>query len=138
MTKMGRPTKYTEELAIEICNHIGAGGLSLLDISKLDGMPSKTSILSWINRYDYFLSHYVKAQEQRAGHMSERIVDVAFDDNVDPAHKRIQVDTLKWLMSKQVPKRYGDKIEHTNIEGKEAVDTPTKELEAKLAEYDKG
>lgn len=35
------------------------------------------------------------------------------------AHKRLQIDTRKWMLSKMLPKIYGDKItqEHTGAEG---------------------
>ena len=35
------------------------------------------------------------------------------------AHKRVQIDTRKWMLSKMLPKVYGDKVtqEHTGAEG---------------------
>jgi len=35
------------------------------------------------------------------------------------AHKRVQIDTRKWMLSKMLPKIYGDKVlqEHTGADG---------------------
>ena len=35
------------------------------------------------------------------------------------AHKRVQIDTRKWMLSKMLPKVYGDRLttEHTGAEG---------------------
>jgi hypothetical protein len=35
------------------------------------------------------------------------------------AHKRVQIDTRKWMLSKMLPKVYGDKVtqEHTGADG---------------------
>jgi hypothetical protein len=35
------------------------------------------------------------------------------------AHKRVQIDTRKWMLSKMLPKIYGDKLtqEHTGANG---------------------
>lgn len=42
--------------------------------------------------------------------MSEDMLDICDDKDLDPNHKRIMVDTRKWLASKLKPKRYGDKL----------------------------
>jgi hypothetical protein len=35
------------------------------------------------------------------------------------AHKRVQIDTRKWMLSKMLPKVYGDKVttEHSGVDG---------------------
>lgn len=42
--------------------------------------------------------------------MSEDILFISDDKDLDPNHKRIMVDSRKWLASKLKPKRYGDKL----------------------------
>jgi hypothetical protein len=46
----------------------------------------------------------------------DSLLDTAEDMSIDPAHKRIIVDTLKWELSKMLPK-YADRSE-VNLAGK--------------------
>lgn len=41
------------------------------------------------------------------------------DTEPDPQRARVQIDTRKWIMSKLMPKKFGDKIqaEHTGQDG---------------------
>jgi hypothetical protein len=41
---------------------------------------------------------------------ADEIVDIANRDDLDPHDKRVRIDTLKWLCSKLVPRRYGDRL----------------------------
>ena len=49
--------------------------------------------------------------------MADDIADIADHDNTEQARQRI--DVRKWLMSKALPKKYGDK---QTIDGKFSVD----------------
>jgi hypothetical protein len=49
---------------------------------------------------------------------------------IDPAWvqwKRLKVDTLKWALSKRVPKKYGDRVDH-NVDGQIAVTFSAKSI----------
>ena len=52
----------------------------------------------------------------RAGDM----LDYAQYSKDDPYTKKLYLDTLKWLLSKQLPKKFGDKLE---VEGKNIAPT---------------
>lgn len=52
----------------------------------------------------------------RAGDM----LDYAKDSKDDPYTKKLYIDTLKWVLSKQLPKKFGDKLE---VEGKNIAPT---------------
>ena len=65
---------------------------------------------------------YARAKECQLEALAEDIVDIA--DSVEPisdatGKARLQIDSRKWLLSKLVPKKYGDKVttEHTGAEG---------------------
>jgi hypothetical protein len=128
--KMGRPSSYSKEQAEEICERI-ASGESLRHICMLDGMPSKTTILRWLDCNTDFRSQYAHAREKQADHFLDEIRDIANDGRNDweilesertgqdrivlnaehVQRSRLRVDTLKWCMSKLAPKKYGDKID---------------------------
>lgn len=55
--------------------------------------------------------------------MANDIVDIARDDTIDPQDKRVRIDTMRWLLSKLIPKTYGDKLDVTS--GGEALAAPS-------------
>ncbi|MDE2103075.1 MAG: hypothetical protein KGL39_37870 [Patescibacteria group bacterium] len=129
---MGRPTKYTQELADRICSEL-AQGKSLRTVCKGKDMPSTVTVFSWFRTHPDFLSQYARAKEESADAMAEEILDIS-DDGVatvkGSAEKksgavaqmvRLQVDTRKWIMSKMKPKKYGDKVDVTS--GGERIQT---------------
>ena len=129
---IGRPTKYTQTLADEICEGITLGS-SIRTVCKPEHMPSIKTFYTWLRTHDEFLKQYTRACEERTEAMSEDIIDIADDGTNDwvEVHgtdeqkeryslngealqrSRLRVDTRKWLMAKMKPKKYGDKIDHT-------------------------
>lgn len=71
--KMGRPTKYTPELAAEICDLI-RDGKSEREVGAMENMPCTKTIWSWKEEHPEFLRQSVRAREESAA-----IFD---DDNV--------------------------------------------------------
>jgi hypothetical protein len=41
---------------------------------------------------------------------AEEVLSIADDAHLDPQDRRIRVDTRKWLLSKVLPRIYGDKV----------------------------
>lgn len=121
----GRPSKYTEELAALFCARI-SNGESLRKICKDEDMPSAPTVFNWMRTHEVFLKQYARACEERTEAMAEDMQEIA--ENVDLKNglsvqkARLQIDTMKWLMSKQKPKKYGDKLDVTS-DGK-ALPTP--------------
>jgi len=126
----GRPTKYTQDLADEICEGITLGN-SIRTVTKPEHMPAISTFYKWLRLHDEFAKQYARACEERTEAMSEDILDIADDGGNDwmEVHKgdyegwqlngealqrsRLRVDTRKWLMSKMKPKKYGDKLDMT-------------------------
>lgn len=77
-----------------------------------------------------FAQNFADAKRRQIEAMAEDIVDISRDDTLDPADKRIRVDTLKWLLSKLIPKTYGDKIDVTS--GGEALTPPSHQIDARI------
>lgn len=130
MANKGRPTDYTEELASRICFEL-AQGRSLRSVCRDEGMPSGVTFFSWLRTYPEFLKQYETAKQESADAMAEDLLDIADtpvmgeiktirpDGSVEIkqdemlGHRRLQVDTRKWLMSKMKPKKYGEKLDMT-------------------------
>ncbi|MCI0268244.1 UNVERIFIED_ASMBLY: DNA packaging protein [Cronobacter sakazakii] len=129
--KTGRPSDYTEELAEIICLRL-AEGESLRSVCRDEGMPSKQAVLRWLARNESFRAQYVRAKEEGAEAIAEELFDIADDGSNDWMEKldkdgeaigyqlngehvqrsKLRIDTRKWYLSKILPKKYGDRIQH--------------------------
>lgn len=110
MAKRGRPSKYTPELANEICERL-AKGESLRSICRDAHMPDESAVRLWDhNNVEGFSPHYAKARASGMDKMVDDILDIADDVTVPSDHKRLMIDTRKWIASKFAPKRFGDKV----------------------------
>jgi hypothetical protein len=119
--KLGRPSKYTPELAREICIRM-AGGETLRQVCRDDHMPAASTVRGWVvDNVDGFSEHYTRARTLLAEHWADEILEIADGsvertmegrlDGADVQQKRLQVDSRKWLLSKALPKVYGDKLD---------------------------
>lgn len=121
--KVGRPSDYSQELVEIICARI-ADGESLRAICRDEGMPAKGTVFRWIAQIKEFQDQYEAAMVQRSEAMFEDILEIADDtsrDTIDTengekansewiSRSRLRVDARKWMLSKMMPKKYGDKI----------------------------
>jgi hypothetical protein len=119
----GDRSEFTEEIFGEICERM-AEGKGLRKICSDPDMPSRSTILRWIENDTGRQTKYQRAREALMDWYAEEILDIAFDDKGDiisdggkilgnhaaVQRARLKVDTLKWTMSKLHPKRYGDKL----------------------------
>lgn len=115
--KQGRPTIYTKKLADDICKRL-ADGESLNKISKDNKMPTRSTIHKWLleENKEYFSDNYKFSCDIRAEKMADEIVEIADDASLEEVNKaRLKIDARKWVTSKILPKKYGDKldIDHT-------------------------
>jgi hypothetical protein len=108
--KVGRPSKYSQELADIICSELMLGK-SLRTVTQPEGMPSIVTIFAWMRIHPEFLNQYTRAKQESADAMAEDILYLAdsTEQDKDAINKtRLQVDTRKFLMAKMKPKKYGD------------------------------
>ena len=61
VNKGGRPTLYSLEIALEICDRI-ADGESLVKICSDAKMPKKTAVYEWLLRHKEFAEIYARAR----------------------------------------------------------------------------
>jgi hypothetical protein len=130
--KGGRPSKYNQPLADEICSLL-AQGKSVRTVCKAEDMPSMQTVFTWLRTRPEFLEQYTRAKVESADAMAEEVLDIADDDTYDNLEDRdgglrpnpvkvnrdrLRIETRKWLMAKMKPKKYGDKVDLTS-DGKE-------------------
>lgn len=118
--KIGRPTDYTDELVDRICEEI-ASGRSLNRICKTESWaPDKSTFYRWMYKHDSIRDKYARAKNACQEFAAEDILEIAYDATPETYNvARLKVDAHKWVASKLLPKRYGEKqqLEHTGESG---------------------
>ncbi len=126
--KPKRPAEFTDEIFDAVCDRM-ANGQGLRKICDDPEMPSRTTFLRWVEKDTGRQAQYTAAREALMDWYAEEILEIAWDSSKDtiPATKtkparcdnewvqrsRLKVDTLKFLMAKLHPKRYGDRLPET-------------------------
>ena len=110
----GRPSLYSEDLCAVICERLSEGE-SLRSICRDAGMPHLITVLRWIGSDDHvgFRIQYGEARAAGLEHKADEILEIAdaeiaAGDSTAVAKQRLQIDARKWVLSKLVPKKYGD------------------------------
>ena len=80
--KTGRPSSYTFEVSEEICRQM-AEGKGLRQICAQEEMPSRPTVLRWIEDNKSFRDRYARAREACMDWYQEEILRIAFDDSGD-------------------------------------------------------
>jgi hypothetical protein len=150
--KPKRPAEFTDEIFQEVCDRM-AGGQGLRKICDDPNMPSRQTFLRWIEKDTGRQTRYQAAREALMDWYAEEILEIAWDSSKDTIpgdgkkpprcdnewvnRSRLKVDTLKFLMAKLHPRRYGDKLPET-VEEKtgvaelmKAIDGRTRTLEVR-------
>jgi len=129
MAKVGAPkgsgSKYTKELALQICHHLSEGKPMRPLLKKL--CIGYTTIFDWIQAHNEFAVQYARARD--IGHTAiegeiQEIADTPYKGVIKTikadgtceikeedmlGHRRLQIDTRRWLLSKWNPMKYGEK-----------------------------
>lgn len=117
--------RYDANTVEEICRRLRAGE-SLLRISKDPKMPSQRTLSDWVARNHLgFAEKYLEAKRISAHFLAEKALDEAYnaaddfylDDEGRPIfdgnhvqRSKLIIDTIKWEVSKMLPRIYGDKV----------------------------
>lgn len=98
-----------QEVQEKICQLLTEGH-SLHAIVKMDGMPTKTTVLRWLKENPAFCVQYAHAREGQSELMADKMVEIALDPpkNADPQLLRVQMDAIKWAAGKMRPLKYGE------------------------------
>ena len=126
------PVRYSAALAERICERL-AGGESLKAICGDAGYPKAHTVLEWArSNKEGFSDQYARAREIGYTLLADEIISIAdtpqigtktvskeWGEEITQAdmieHRKLRVDTRKWMLSKMLPKVYGDKqqVEHS-------------------------
>jgi len=123
---------YDQARADRICESLSRG-LSLRKAAQAEGI-SHVTVLDWIRDIPGFSDQYARAREAGWALLADELVEISDRSESDTfidqdgrertntevvARSRLMVDTRKWLLSKMLPKVYGDKVtqEHTGPNG---------------------
>lgn len=78
------------------------------------------SFFEYIGRYNDLYEQYARAKQKGQDARFENMLDYVENSKADPFTKKLYIDTLKWQLAKQQPKKYGEKLE---VEGKNIAPT---------------
>lgn len=129
MAARGRPSKFTKQLAARICERL-AFGETLIAICRDEDMPSDSTVRMWaLEDRGGFSAKYARAREIGYLHMGDELVEIAdttqegvvvkesekgtetrSGDMIE--HRKLRVDTRKWMLARALPKIYGDRQTH--------------------------
>ena len=107
-------------MADAICGRMETGE-SLRSICKDDDFPHLGQVIKWLasNANIEFRLQYAHSRQVGLEVMADEVLNIADQepvktadgkiDNAGVQHQRLRVDTRKWILSKQLPKVYGDR-----------------------------
>lgn len=143
--KKGRPTKYNDTLAKEICDTIASSSKGTKKLCfEHSHWPCQDTLFTWLKAYPEFSEQYALAKIFQVELLVDEILEISDDSSQDqhvnelgalvpnpPAinRARLKVDTRKWLACKLIPKVYGNKI---GIENDSSMSEELRKLSADL------
>lgn len=115
---IGRPSLATPELIDVILQRLSQGE-PLAKICADEGMPHYATVRRWEDQDDEFRALSTRARIDGTHYMADDCVRIADDPSLEPADKRVRVDTRLRLIGKWNAKVYGDAamIKHADSEG---------------------
>lgn len=121
---MGRPSTYTDEIFETICERLENGEV-LKQICSDPEMPDRSTVLRWIATDDSRRRKYDQARYACVEYWADEIIQIATDGSKDTvidekgrarcdhewvSRSRLRIETIRHLMAKINPSRYGDKL----------------------------
>jgi hypothetical protein len=118
--KGGRPSRYTNELAEEICAAVMGSDKGIERLCKdNESWPSKKTIFNWLNKHDDFQRRYKLAKEFQIECLMDELlhrpfkwlfyIDKCGNRRIQPVSiemYRLESDILKWKIAHLMPRTY--------------------------------
>lgn len=106
-----------EEAAIERILEAVSSGISLKKACKREEGINRPRFYRLMDADKELADRYARARKQGWACMADELVDIIHNTEPQSEHvqlTKLEVDTKKWLLSKMLPKTYGDKqeVEH--------------------------
>ena len=117
---MARPSIYSEKLVEKMLEEI-ASGRSVISLCRdEDWTPNAETWYRWLYKKEGLSNRYTRAKAIQSEQEADIILDIADNaTNQDYQVARLRVDARKWVASKLLPNKYGDKtqIDHSSTDG---------------------
>lgn len=108
--KPGPNPIYADKIAETILERLMEGE-SLRSICASKGMPSRRTVMRWVDEKPDFAAKCARAREEQAHVLFEEIQAVADEGNPEDVQRaKLRVSTMQWRASKLAPKVYGDRL----------------------------
>jgi|TARA_Y100000389_G_C17329014_1_gene447074 hypothetical protein len=123
---MARPTIYTVKLEDRMLEEIASGRSVISLCREEDWTPNADTWYRWMYKIDGLSDRYTRAKSISSEFHADQILAIADEaDNQTFQVARLQIDARKWVASKLVPNKYGEKsqIDHTSSD--ESMKAPT-------------
>ncbi len=125
----GRPEVWTgekrQEAIDKILGRVATSRESIPTICKGEDLPNAETFFGWLQRDEALANKYAHAKESQADVIFEEMMDIAdtpqrgvttkttangtdVTEEDMLGHRRLQIETRKWLLGKLRPKKYGD------------------------------
>ena len=109
---MAYSAEERERLLIAVFTRMKAGQ-SLMQACAAENVPEST-IRLWADKDDDTSAEYARARGALIDSHVNDLLGIA-DTEPDAARARVQIDTRKWIMSKLMPKRFGERVTNENV-----------------------
>lgn len=128
--KQSKPKKQkTDPRFSAVLKDISENSMSLRMALKNNKL-GKSTWLNKVNKDSDFATQYERAREERADNIFEEIL--AISDHTAEDHTpftganvvnrdRLRIDARKWMLSKMLPKKYGERIDEKSEDDNEIV-----------------
>lgn len=125
----GRPSDYDPEIASEVCLRISIGSLGLRAVCDSDPrFPDPATFYRWMLSHAELREIYTRAKNEQLQILADEIQQIADelqlgeivtlkgnDREVKIAdmleHRKLRIESRKWLLAKLAPKKYGEKLQ---------------------------
>lgn len=121
--KRGRPSKFSDAIASEICDRLSRGE-PLAVICREAHMPAVATVSDWKKAHQSFFVAIARAREEGFDAIAAQCMEIADDEKHDwvlskkgmltsevaIGRARLRVETRLKLLAKWDPKRYGEKL----------------------------
>lgn len=123
---------FPESVKDQICELLMQGNSLRSICESNEGFPSESMVRKWaMDPNNPFSTQYARAREIQAERFADELIEIAdgkdalkcvqvvghgADEQIvmDAASTRLRLDARKWVISKVLPKKYGDKLDITS------------------------
>ena len=117
---MARPSIYSEKLVNRMLEEIASGRSVIGLCREEDWTPNAETWYRWLYKIEGLSNRYAQAKSVQSEREADIILDIADNaTNTDYQVARLRVDARKWIASKLLPNKYGERtqIDHSSTDG---------------------